>query len=66
MPEVDVADAYPLLVVITNSVAFSDGSLRRPTLAVMKELEVWSPSEADALKEPVIGLFEVVKIASLA
>jgi len=51
---------------MTNSVAFPDGSLMRPTLAEIKELEVWSSREIEELKEPVIGLFEFVILASLA
>jgi hypothetical protein len=54
---------YPLLVVMTNSVAFPDGSLMRPTLAEIKELEVRSSRKVDELKEPVMGLFEFVILA---
>jgi len=61
-----VESMRPLLVVTANSVAFPEGSLRRPTSVEMKELEVWSLSEVDVLKEPVIGQFEVVKFASWA
>jgi hypothetical protein len=57
---------YPLLVVMTNSVAFPDGSLLRPTFAEIKELEVWSSREVDELKEPVMGPFEFLILASLA
>jgi hypothetical protein len=57
---------YPLLVTMTSFVGFPNGSLRRPTLAEMKELEVRSSIDVDVLKEPVIGLFDVFILAELA
>jgi len=55
---------YPLLVAMIKSVAaLPDGSLSRPTLAVIGALVVRSSSDVDALKEPVIGLFEVANLA---
>ena len=62
----DATEAYPLRVAMTSSVAFPDGSLRRPTLAEIKESEVRNSREVDVLKEPVIALFEVVIFALLA
>jgi hypothetical protein len=62
----DIAEVYPLFVITANSVGSPDGSLRRLTLVVMKELEVCSLSEVVVLKEPMIGLFEVVIFALLA
>jgi len=61
-----IMKTYPLLVVMTNSVAFSRWVVDRPTLAEIKELEVWSSREVDELKEPVMGLFEFFILASLA
>jgi hypothetical protein len=51
---------------MTSSVAFPDGSLRRLTLAEIKESEVRNSREVDVLNEPVIALFEVVIFALLA
>lgn len=51
---------------MTSFVGFPNGSLRRPTLAEMKELEVRSSIDVDVLKEPVIGLFDVFILAELA
>jgi hypothetical protein len=58
---------YPLFVIMIKSVAaFLAGSLRSPTLALIGALEVRSSSDADELKEPVIGLFEVTNLARWA
>jgi len=53
----------PLLVVSVKFVVLQAGSLRRPTLAVIGAFEVYNSSDADALKKPEIGPFEVTNLA---
>jgi hypothetical protein len=52
-----------LLVVKVKVVALTAGLLRRPTLAMIGALEVWSSRDVDALKEPVMGAFVVTNLA---
>jgi uncharacterized membrane protein (GlpM family) len=52
-----------LLVVKVKVVALTAGLLRRPTLAMIGALEVWSSRDVDALKEPVMAAFVVTNLA---